>query len=157
MSITPSQRGKKLGEDSSRPAPEVMTMKIFADYCQFYFMDLELCPPIPENITDEDMANRYRADDGIVVIHTQEPQEVSVNVKVSESSPLSTQSTEHQVEVPLRLPSGKLAVLGCTEPLEGCNVVLLPAGNYSAHIKYGRTNTGQEEFSVSLQPVNLVS
>ena len=133
------------------------TMKIFADYCQFYFMDLELCPPIPEDITDEDMENRYRADDGIVVIHTQEPQEVSVNVKVSESGPLSTQSTEHQVEVPLRLPSGKLAILGCTESLEGCNVFLLPAGNYSAYIKYGRTDAGQEEFNISLQPINQVS
>ena len=135
----------------------MVTMKILADYCQFYFMDLELCPQIPDEITDEDMENRYRAADGIVVIHTQEPQEVSVTVKTTESAPISSESTKHLIQVPLRLPSGKLAILGCTEPLEGCNVILLPAGNYSAHIQYEQTNAGQEEFTISMQPINMAS
>ena len=133
------------------------TMNILADYCQFYFMDLELCPQIPDEITDEDMENSYRAADGIVVIHTQEPQEVSVTVKVTESAPIPSESSKRLIQVPLRLPSGKLAILGCTEPLEGCNIVLLQAGNYSAHIQYEQTNTGQEKFTISLQPINMAS
>ena len=130
----------------------MVTMKIFSDYCQFYFMDLELCPPIPETITDADMENRYRAADGIVVIHTQEPQEASVSVKIFESELPPIQSDDYFIEVPLRLPSGKLAILGCTEPLDGCNVILLPAGNYSARVHYQRNNTGQETFDISLRP-----
>uniref|UniRef100_UPI001E522303 hypothetical protein n=1 Tax=Rheinheimera soli TaxID=443616 RepID=UPI001E522303 len=94
----------------------MVTMKIFADYCQFYFIDLELCPPIPETITDEDIENRYRAADGIVVIHTQKPQEVSVSVKIFELELPLTQIDNYFIEVPLRLPSGQLAILGCTEP-----------------------------------------
>ncbi|MCW3172365.1 hypothetical protein [Shewanella subflava] len=133
----------------------MVTMKIFADYCQFYFMDLELCPLIPDEITDKDMDNRYRVADGIVVIHTQEPQYVSVTVKVTGSAPIPSESTKHLIQVPIRIPSGKFAILGSTESLEGCNVVLLPAGNYSAHIQYEQTDTGQEEFTISLQPINM--
>lgn len=130
----------------------MVTMKIFADYCQFYLMDLELCPPLPKNIADEDMDNRYRVADGIVVIHTQEPQEVSVSVNIFESGLPPTQSVEYLIEVPLSLPSGKLAILGCADPLDGCNVILLPAGNYSARVQYERKNTGQEAFNISLRP-----
>lgn len=124
------------------------TFEVLADYNQFFLLDAEVQPPYPEGITEADIANRFKVAPNLLAIYTSGSSYVSLTIKQLPSAPpIESELWEHVVELPLELPSGRLAVAGCTDYLPECPEVKIAPGSYSVRI-HGRGfgEDGKEEY-----------
>lgn len=124
-----------------------MNFNIFADYSQFYLLDGELQPPYPEDVTDQDLEQRFKVIPNLVAFYTVNPVHVMLSLELMPSEPIQNLETwEHVVEVPLDLPSGRLIIAGCTDYLPECPVVELAPGTYTVrtHARRGSDESHEE-------------
>lgn len=108
---------------------------VFADYHQFYVQDGGINPPAPEGWTDEDIANRCKVAENVVVVCPLRNMAVPVEVTVYESEPQRDSPTpDHAAECSLNLPTGHLQVHECT----GGPVLdlMISPGTYRVRIVY---------------------
>src|SRR5687768_9927010 len=93
----------------------VHSLEVAAEYQQFYLMDAEKEPAIPEQISDQDLAARVRTAPNIAVLHTSVNGTLPVKVEVAALRPPDdSRDWEHVVEFPLAAPSGQVVVAGLT-------------------------------------------
>jgi hypothetical protein len=114
--------------------------EIFADYHQFYLMDAEEKPFMPEDWTDEDIRRRIKAEKYIVVIQPERNMTVPVNLEIVDSAPNEDfEYWQHVAEASLDLPSGKLQIEECCG--ETKDILNLSSGSYRIRAFFGNLNT----------------
>jgi hypothetical protein len=119
--------------------------KIFADFHQFYLMDGEVEPHLPENVTEEDCRYRIKVAPHILVVYTARNLEVPVRIEFHVAEP-STNLAEwdHVVECSFEVPSGCVIIAGCTDYLPDCARMHVTHGAYRARVQYGGLSTVSE-------------
>jgi hypothetical protein len=116
---------------------------LFADYFQFYLMDGEAQPPIPEEWTEEDIATMAKVAPNLVVVCPVRNMTVPVRIVVLDGEPGDLEPNADQVvECSLALPSGQLRVEECTGPTVGALDV--DPGTYTVRILYRGLDTIDE-------------
>ncbi len=91
-----------------------VTCHVWAEYHQFYLLDEEVGPRIPEDVSDDELDLRLVARPHLVVVVTFQPNRVAVAVEaVDDEPPLDLSAWDHVAECDLELPSGRLAVDQC--------------------------------------------
>lgn len=114
--------------------------EIFADYHQFYLMDAEGNPFMPEDWNDEDVQRRIKAEKHIVVIQTERNMIVPVDLEIVSSAPKENfENWDHIAEASLDLPSGKLQIEECCG--ETKDILNLFSGLYRIRAFFGNLNT----------------
>lgn len=132
---------------------DVRTFQVSADYHQFYLMDAEIEPQIPEEITELDMSRRLRTAPHIVVFHTESASRVPVEVTFT-SVPFEAEGTwEHQAEFSLALPSGTAVLCGCTDYVPQCPHFSVEAASYRGRAYFAGSAVGSERYFIMLWPV----
>jgi len=131
--------------------------KVAAEYHQFYLMDDERQPSIPETVSDEDMARRIRSAPHIVVVHTASNTRVPVSVEfLSEAPREDLASWDHVAEFSLELPSGRAVLAGCTDYIPDCPRIEARPGTYRGRVfSAGLSGAGPEKYRVALWPGKL--
>ncbi len=134
--------------------------KIFADYHQFYLMDDEVQPLIPEDVTDEDCRRRIKVAPHIMVVYPVRNTEVPVTIEVHDAEPSTDLAAwDHVAECSLEVPSGRIVIAGCTDYLPDCARLQVAPGIYRARVQYGALGAlsedgldGDDHYRISLWP-----
>ena len=133
-----------------------LRFEVFADYHQFYLMDDDRQPPIPEDISDEDLTRRLRVAPYIVVVHTASDAVVPVSIEFQSEQPRSNlASWDHVAEFSLDLPSGRAVLAGCTAYLPDCPRVTAEPGTYRGRVYSTGLSGGAERYHLVLWPGEL--
>ncbi|MEQ1596231.1 MAG: hypothetical protein ABL985_14170 [Casimicrobium sp.] len=91
------------------------SIQVFADYHQFYLQDGGINPPAPETWTDDDITNRGKVAENVVVVCPLRNTTVPVELKVlSTEPPEDRASADHLINCCLSLPTGHLQIHECT-------------------------------------------
>jgi Competence protein J (ComJ) len=140
------------------PAVHRQSLEVFADYHQFYVQDGGINPPAPEEWTDEDIENRCKTAENVVVVCPLRNMTVPVELVVHDSAPPAHSSApDHAVECSLALPTGHLQLHECT----GGQVLNLqvPPGNYRVRLTYRGLDSisksgleGNDSYEIELWP-----
>ena len=111
------------------------SLEVFADYHQFYVQDGGINPPAPEVWTDEDIANRSKVIENVVVVCPLRNMTVPIEVVLHDSEPPHDgDRSDHVVECSLTLSTGHLQVHECTGgPALDWEVA---SGTYSVRLSY---------------------
>jgi hypothetical protein len=134
---------------------DIASFDVAADFHQFYLMDDDVQPPIPEAVTDQDMAARVRVAPSIAVLHTTVEGIVPVTLQVGQAKPRDDSSHwDHVVEFSVDVPSGRLVVAGCVSYLPECPRVSVPAGSLRGRASF-RTSPSSEQCRISLWPGSI--
>jgi hypothetical protein len=137
---------------------QTLNARIFADYFQFYLWDKAASPEAPTDWTDEDVANRLKAAQNVVVVCPLRNMNVPVAVEVHSSEPeLRLSRWDHIAECSLALPSGQLELHECTGGSAG--TLNVPPGNYRVRASFGGLGSlsddglsGEDHYLVALWP-----
>jgi hypothetical protein len=132
----------------------ITTLDVFADYNQIFLLDGDVRPPYPEDVTDDDIARRYKVVPHLIAIYTTNADYVAVTVVVSDAPlELEVDQWQHVVELPIQVPSGQLIVAGCADFLPDCPAIKMAPESYLARV-YGRgfEPDGEEQYLVALWP-----
>ncbi len=79
--------------------------EVQAEFRQFYLMDDERQPPMPEAVSSADLSARVRVAPHIAVLHTLEEGRISVAVEVGDSAPsVDLSEWEHVVDFSINAP-----------------------------------------------------
>jgi hypothetical protein len=90
------------------------SVKVFADYHQFYLWDKGMPNHLPLDYTEEDVERRIKAGPYMVVVHPERNMMVPVELEVHDSEPpLDTDGWDHIAEASLHVPTGQLQVHEC--------------------------------------------
>ena len=131
----------------------VQRFEVFADYHQFYLMDAEAQPQIPESVLPADTARRLRCADHIVVFHTESASKVPVEVGFVDCAPTEAENWEQITDFSVSLPSGTAALCGCTDYVPDCPRLTGTPGSYNGKAFFaGATSLGGERYRVLLWP-----
>ena len=134
---------------------------IFADFHMMYLCDDELEPFMPEDVTNEDIYFRLRAEAHIMVVHTARSSTVPVVVEVHASEPtLDVAPWDHITDCTLEVPSGRLILAGTTDYLPDSPRIALPqAGSYRVRVLHGALDSlrnygldGDDHYVLALWP-----
>jgi hypothetical protein len=128
--------------------------EVNAEYYQFYLMDDERQPRIPDPVLREDMSRRVRVAPHIVVVHTASNTKVPVSVEVLAHAPSEDLSNwDHVAEFSLDLPSGRVVLAGCTDYLAACPRIVTAPGSYRGRVfSAGLSERASERYRVALWP-----
>lgn len=129
-----------------------ITVEVHKDYKQFFLLDGEVQPLYPENITNDDIARRYKLAANLIAVYTAGA--CNVTVELVQSRPLPTFSyCQHVGDLPLDIPSGKLIISRYPDYIPECPVLTLEPGRYIARILYQGNKIGANEgYVVELWP-----
>lgn len=144
------------GADDMATAFEGM---IFADYHQFYLMNVGSQTDYTDDITDAAVADRIIAKDDVLVVFAARNMAVPVTVELHDAEPaLNLSEADHVVEAGLN-SSGMLVIAGCTDYLPDAAQFAVPAGNLKARILFSGLDTlsedgldGEDRYCVQLWP-----
>lgn len=133
---------------------------LFADYHTFYFMDDDVQPEIPSKVTDEDVRRRIKVAPHIVVVYSERSATVPVEFEVHDAEPVHDLSEwDHVTECSIDVPSGRLAILGCTDYLPDAARIRLQPGCYRVRVLHAGLGTlsetgldGDDRYRVVLWP-----
>jgi hypothetical protein len=138
------------------------TIRLFADYHQFYVWDAGTDPCAPEDYSDEDVARMVKVAENVVVVQPVRQMAVSVTVTLSEIDPgVVAADWDHIVECSLRLPTGHLQVHECT----GGAVLddYITPGDYRVRVLFGSLDSlsedgldGNDVYRVDLWPAPAI-
>ena len=118
-------------------------LKLFADYFQFYVLDEQASPAIPEDWTDEDVVCRVKVAPHLIIVCPVRNMTVPVVVEVHEAEPaLSLVGWDHVVACSIDLPSGRIVVDECTGPVAAR--LHVEPGHYQARVLFGGLGTLRE-------------
>jgi hypothetical protein len=135
-------------------------LEIMPDYFQFYLWD-SVTRKAPEVWTDDDVNNRAKVDDGVVVICPIRNMPVPVEISIWDSEPhFLLAEWQHVVEAPLKLQKDLLEIHECLG--EALAHFTIPAGDYSVRALYRGLDTlsedgleGKDFYEVQVWPGNL--
>jgi hypothetical protein len=119
-------------------------LRIAVDYHQFYIWDRTFSEA-PTNWSDQDVANRVKAEPGVVVICPVRNFHVPVEVSVWETEPYVIYNAwQHVVEAPLRT-AGVIEVNECTGDAQAHFTV--EPGDYTVRVLFQNLHTVSEDES----------
>ena len=130
----------------------VREFQVLADYHQFYLMDADIAPLIPETITDKDMLRRLRTAPHIAVFHTESASQVQVEVAFVPEPFEAKGVWEHEAEFSLFLPSGIAVLCGCTDYVPHCPRLSVTPSNYDGRAYFAGSTVGKERYFIMLWP-----
>ena len=91
------------------------SVKVFADYHQFYLWDKGMTPLAPEQCSEEDVQRRIKTGPYVVVVQPERDMNVSLEIEIHDSEPAYDPAAwDHIAEASLHLPTGQLQVHECT-------------------------------------------
>src|SRR5713226_7230946 len=91
------------------------SVKVFADYHQFYLWDKGMTPLAPEQYSEEDVQRRIKTGPYVVVVQPERDMNVSLEIEIHDSEPAYDPAAwDHIAEASLHLPTGQLQVHECT-------------------------------------------
>ena len=91
------------------------SFSVIADYNQFYLWDRDMAPEAPVDYSEQDVENRIKTGDHVVVIQPVRNMTVPVEVQIHDSEPsYDADQWDHIAECSLDLPTGHLQVHECT-------------------------------------------
>ncbi len=110
-------------------------VSVFADYHQFYVMDLQSGGPDPMAISTDTLLQRVMCGGDHLAVFTLRNMHVPVVVDVLPEAPeLDVNGWDHVVDGALTLPSGRLVILGCTDPQEDAEAMDIAPGTYRLRV-----------------------
>jgi len=133
-------------------------IELFADYHQFYVQDGGVNPPAPEDWSDQDVENRAKVSENVIVVCPIRNMTVPVKVALLAAEPeLELGVPDHVVECGISIPTGHFQVHECTGgPVVDWNIA---PGNYQVRVIYsglGKISDdgleGEDEYEVQLWP-----
>jgi len=134
------------------------SLKVFADYNQFYLWDAGVNPAAPEDYTDEDVRGMVKVAPCVVVVQPVRNMEVPVELLLHEQDPgFEPSNWDHVAECALNLPTGQLQIHECTgQPVLD---LLVPHGIYQARVLFAGLSTlsddgleGDDRYRIDLWP-----
>ena len=140
------------------PRVKHASVQVFADYHQFYLQDGGVNPPAPEDWTDDDVANRVKVAQNVVVVCPIRDMEVPVEIELHNCHPGELGSEwDHIVHCFLALPTGHLQLHECTGgPVLDWHI---EPGDYEVLVLLGGLATlsddglsGQDHYKVQVWP-----
>lgn len=133
---------------------------LVADYFQIHLQD-ELCQTGLEDAWTEEATDEMLAvEDGIIGVGTARNTDVPVMLCIEDRQPsISFDEWDHVMECSLRIESGQLVILGCTEEFDKAARVAVAPGWYRVRVFYGGLDTvsedglqGDDHYAVILWP-----
>lgn len=119
-----------------------LQLKIFADYFQFYLLDQDAKLDFSDSWNAETVENHLAIIPGGIAVGTERNTFVPVTIEIRESAPSCNFDECDMVnECCIEIPSGKLAVMGCTDTLPQAVRIELEAGTYRARICYRKLDS----------------
>lgn len=125
---------------------------VFADHHQFYLMDADIAPPIPEEVIEQDMSQRLRTAAHIVVFHTESASQLPVEIAFV-PEPIEAEGVwAHRAEFSLSLPSGTAVLCGCTDFVPTCPQLSVTPSDYDGRAHFSGSGGGNEHYLIMLWP-----
>jgi hypothetical protein len=133
-------------------------LTVTADYHQFYVHDGGIYPPAPELWNEDDIANRSKVAEHVVVVCPLRAAKVRVELELHDTEPtLDLEPADHVVDCALHVPTGHLQVHECMGgPVLNVNVA---PGTYRVRLSFRGLHTisadeatGDEVYQVRLWP-----
>ncbi|MFF7964911.1 hypothetical protein ACFZC3_06040 [Streptomyces sp. NPDC007903] len=116
-------------------------LQLFADYFQLHVMDEDAQDDLGEAWTKEAVSDALAVSERALGIRTESNMDVAVMVELLGHPPGDdTDAFEHVVEASIQVPSGRIAVLGCTDYLPDAARFEVPAG--FVRVRASRANPG---------------
>lgn len=107
--------------------------ELFADYFQFYLMDVKSTDDTSEIWSKEALDNKLGILKNTLAVGTFRNVDVNVEIELCESEPTVNLEEWDQVAIGyFEIFSGECAVFGCTDYLPEAKTITLKPGNYSA-------------------------
>ena len=107
------------------------TFNIFADYFQFVLMDESSEDDFGAVWTDEALERMLAVGETSVCPGTLRNVDVPVEIRISESEPaIDLTAYDHAASASLKVPSGRLVVMGCTDYLPDAARIEVSPGTY---------------------------
>jgi len=134
--------------------------ELFADYFQFYLRDESVPGDLSGSWTPEAIEHLLAIADGTIGVGTVRNMTVPVTVEILNGPPPDDWTEWDQVnQCSIRVPSGRIAVAGCTDYFPSAARIEVPPGWYSARIHYNGLNTlspdgldGKDYYAIALWP-----
>lgn len=132
--------------------------KLFADYFQFYLQDEGASGDLSESWTPEAVDRLLALAPGTIGVGTVRNMEVPVVVEIADRALQDDWSEWDQVnECSIDVPSGRLAIAGCTDYFPDAARIDLPPGTYRVRIYYGNLRSispdglkGEDHYKLAL-------
>jgi hypothetical protein len=125
---------------------ESISLQLFADYKQFYLQDEQASGDLSDAWTDDAVDLLLAVAPGVIGIGTVRSTDVPVEVVVLDGPPSDDFVPWDRVnECTLEVPSGRIAIAGCTDYFPDAARLSVPAGTYRARIFYGDLDTLSED------------
>lgn len=125
---------------------------VLANHHQFYLMDADIAPPIPEEVTEQDMLQRLRTAPHIAVFHTESASQVPVEIAFVSKPTEAEGMWEHRAEFSLSLPSGTAVLCGCTDFVPQCPQFSVAPSNYDGRAYFSGSRVSNEHYLIVLWP-----
>jgi len=125
------------------PVKQQLQYELFADYFQFYLQDEAATGDLSESWTRDAIARLLAIAADAVGVGTARNMPVPVVVEVHDSIPADSNLEEwDQVnECSLEVPSGRIAIAGCTDYFPDAARIEVSPGNYRLRLYYGNLNS----------------
>ena len=120
-------------------------LDIFADYFQLYVQDAETQDDFAEGWTDETVAAMFVAKTTALAVGTARNMDVPVRLEVHDAAPSDTGGWDRQNAARLRLLSGRLQVMGCTDYRPDAFQTPVTPGTYQVRVSYFALDTLSED------------
>lgn len=141
-----------------KPAPEAsppssLSLTLLAQYRQVHLMDAQASGDLSHAWTEQAVSDRVAVADGIVGLGCERDQDVRVTLEVLTAAPAAdAERFDHVSEASLSVPSGELAVLGCTDYLPDAARLRVPLGDLRVRASHTNLAKGRETIRVQLWP-----
>ena len=126
-----------MGEGTVTGAVRSSAHVLFADYFQFYIQDEAATGDLGSAWTPEANDRMAALAPGVVGVGTFRNMDVPVTLEIHQTEPTDDAADWDQVvECALSVPSGQVAIAGCTDYYPDATRLALPAGDYRARLSF---------------------
>ncbi len=144
-------------------AVHVHELALFADYFQFHLRDDAATGDLSLAWTAEAVERMCATAPGVIGLGTARNMTVRVRLEVLEGAPGDGPGdSDHVVEGPLQVGSGRVTIAGCTDHLPDALQLALAPGSYRVRLSAGGLGTlsddgldGEDHYRVQLWPAPL--
>ena len=134
--------------------PKVLKLVVEAEFHQIHLRDAGHSTDLADAWTVKATEDRLAVADGVVGVGVANDGPVAVEVELAKARPKAALSSfDHATEASLELQSGRLLVVGCTEPIESAPALALEPGWWRARLMHrGISKPGGESIRLVLWP-----
>lgn len=141
-------------------AARVHRLEVFADYHQFYVCDGAELADTSLIWSDDTVERMLAVAPGLVAVGTARNMTVPVVLELLDAAPAGDFAEwERVIDCGLAVPSGRVAVAGCTDYFPDCPRFDVAAGDYRARVSYAGLDSlsedgleGEDRYRIQLWP-----